>query len=106
MYTLVMILSQMKGRDKSMITRTAFDIDCNPVIPECGYSCPKCIQEIETTLSSKDGVSKVYMGEETEEGKVIVEHDSAVTTEDQLIEVFKMLPSYYEGFFIPTIIKS
>ncbi len=44
-----------------MITRTAFDLDCNPVIPECGFACPKCIQEIEITLTSKDGVSKVYM---------------------------------------------
>jgi len=89
-----------------MIARTAFDIDCNPVIPECGFACPKCIQEIETTLGSKDGVSKVYMGEGTEEGKVIVEHDPEIATVDQLIEAFKMLPSFYEGFFVPTVIES
>ena len=89
-----------------MITRTAFDLDCNPVIPECKFTCPKCIQEIETTLIRKDGVSKVYMGEGSEEGKVLVEHDPTLATVDQLIEIFKMLPSFYEGFFIPTVIKS
>jgi len=29
-----------------MMTRTAFEIDCNPVIPECGFACPQCIEEI------------------------------------------------------------
>ncbi len=87
-----------------MITRTAFDLDCNPVIPECGFACPKCIQEIETTLASQDGVSKVYMEGETEEGKLIVEHDPAIATVDQLMDAFTMLPSFYEGFFIPTAI--
>ena len=89
-----------------MITRTAFDLDCNPVIPECGFACPKCIQEIETTLTSKNGVSKVYMEGEAEEGKLIVEHDPAIATVDQLIDAFKMLPSFYEGFCIPTVITS
>jgi hypothetical protein len=89
-----------------VITRTAFDIDCNPVIPECGFACPKCIQEIEATLSSKDGVSRIYIGEGAEEGRVIIEHDPAIASVDQLIEVFKKLPSFYEGFFIPTVIES
>ncbi len=89
-----------------MITRTAFDLDCNPVIPECGFACPKCIQEIETTLTSKDGVSKVYMEGEAEEAKLMVEHDPAVATVDQLLDAFKMLPSFYEGFFMPTAITS
>lgn len=89
-----------------MMTRTAFEIDCNPVIPECGFACPKCIKEIETALTGKDGVTKVYMGEGAEEGKVIVEHDPAVVTVDQLAEALKMLPSFYEGFFIPTAITS
>ena len=89
-----------------MITRTAFDIDCNPVIPECGFACPRCIQEIETALASKDGISKVSIGEGVEEGKVVVEHDPAIATVDQLIDAFKMLPSFYEGFFIPTVITS
>ena len=89
-----------------MIARTAFDIDCNPVIPECGYACQKCIGEIETALTGKDGVRKVYMGEGAKEGRVIVEHDSNVAKVDQLIEILRMLPSFYEGFFIPKVSSS
>jgi len=89
-----------------MITRTAFDLDCNPVIPECGFTCPKCIQEIDAVLTSKDGVRKIYMEGEEGKEKLIVEHDPAIATVDQLIESFKMLPSFYEGFFIPTVITA
>ena len=89
-----------------MMTRTAFEIDCNPVIPECGFACPKCIEEIAATLAGTDGVTKVVMGEGADEGKVIVEHDPAVATVDQLLALFKTLPSFYEGFFIPTAIPS
>jgi hypothetical protein len=94
------------GKDGPVITRTAFDLDCNPVIPECGFACPKCIQEIETTLSAQEGVSKVYMEGQAEDGKLIVEHDPAVATVDQLMATFRTLPSFYEGFFIPAVIES
>ena len=76
-----------------MIVRTAFDLDCNPVIPECGFVCPKCIREIETTLARKDGISKIYMEGGSQEGKLIVEHDPDITTVDQLIAVLRTLPS-------------
>jgi len=89
-----------------MIIRTAFDLDCNPVIPECGFACPKCIQEIETTLTSKAGISKVYMEGDADEGKLIVEHDPAIAPVAQLMESFKLLPSFYEGFFVPSVITS
>jgi copper chaperone CopZ len=81
-------------------TRTAFDIDCHPVFPECEFDCPKCIQEIEATLASMDGVSKVYMGEGPDEGRVCVEHDPDVASVEQLIQVLGTLPSFYEGFFV------
>ena len=89
-----------------MMTQTAFEIDCNPVIPECGFACPKCIQEIETTLTGMEGVSRVYMKGQAEEAQLIVEHDPTIATIDQLMEAFKMLPTFYQGFFIPTVITS
>ena len=89
-----------------MIARTAFDLDCTQVIPECGFACQKCIQEIETTLMSNDGVSKVHVERGADEGNVIVEHDPSIATVDQLIEALKMLPSFYAGFFIPTVITA
>jgi len=85
-------------------SRSAFDLDCNPMIPECGLECPKCIQEIESTLTSMQGVSKVYIEKEGEEQTLIVEHDPGIVTVEQLIDVFKGLPTFYEGFFIPTFL--
>ncbi len=89
-----------------MNIRSAFDLDCHPVIPECGFECPKCIQEIESTLTAINGVSKVYMEGEGQEQELIVEHDPTMATTEQLIDVFKGLPSFYEGFFIPTLITN
>ena len=89
-----------------MNSRSAFDLDCSAVIPDCRYNCPKCIQEIESTLNTKHGVSKVYIEAEGQEQKLIVEHDPAAVTADQRIDVFKSLPSFYEGSFIPTLITS
>lgn len=87
-----------------MHSLSAFDLDCNPVIPECGFQCPKCIREIEATLTGMQGVSKVYIEKEAEKQKLIVEHDLNMVTVEQIIDIFKGLPSFYEGFFIPTLI--
>ena len=87
-----------------MYSRSAFDLDCNPVIPECGFQCPKCIQEIESTLTRMEGVSKAYIDKEGEEQRLIVEHDPSRVTAEELTEVLKCLPSFYEGFFIPNLI--
>jgi len=89
-----------------MNCHSAFELDCNPIIPECGFKCPKCIQEIEMTITSMEGVSKVYMEGGAEEGKLIVEHNPTIAPVEQLIETFKKLPSFYEGFFVPTLIAS
>ena len=89
-----------------MNSRSAFDLDCHPVIPECGFACSKCIEEIEATLTAMEGVSRVCMEGGADEGKLIVEHDPAIVTVDQLMEAFKTLPSLYEGFFVPSVIPS
>jgi copper chaperone CopZ len=84
-----------------MEKRSVFDIDCNSVIPECEFQCPKCIEEIEFTLTGVEGVSNVYLDDEENEAKLIVEHDPAIVSVEQIIEILRTLPSFYEGFFIP-----
>ena len=86
-----------------MITRSEFDIDCTPVIPECGFECAKCVQEIESTLGAMEGVSKVYMEGGQEDGRVVVEHDPEVAAVEQLMDAFRRLPSFYKGFFVPAL---
>jgi len=76
------------------------------VIPECGFECAKCIQEIESTFAKMQGVGKFYMEGEREDTKVIVEHEPSIVAVEKLVEIFKGLPSFYEGSFIPTVITS
>lgn len=70
------------------------------MIPECGFNCDKCIKEIESVLSKTKGADKFYR----EGDGVVVEHDTSIITAEQLISIFKCLPSFYEGFFIPKLI--
>ena len=85
-----------------MDSRSEFDLDCNPVIPECKFKCPECIQEIVAAVSDVPGVSKAYFVAKGEEQRLVVEHDPDMASVEQLVEVLKRLPSFYEGFFIPT----
>ena len=87
-----------------MNNKSAFEVDCNPIIPDCGFNCARCIEEIEATLTGMEGVSKVYMEGKAEEGKLIVEYDASIITAEQLIEALEKLPSFYEGFFIASLI--
>ncbi len=87
-----------------MNSRSSFDIDCSSIIPACGFKCPKCIQEIESTLTGVPSVSKAYIEAEGEEQRLIIEHDPGTVAVEQLIDVLKTLPSFYEAFFIPTVI--
>ena len=87
-----------------MDRRSAFDLDCNPVIPECGFQCPKCIAQIESVLTGVPGVSRAYIEAEGNQQRLIVEHDPETVTVEQLIDVLKGLPSFYQGFFVPTFV--
>ena len=85
--------------DKEMNTRSYFHLDCHGVIPECGFECDKCVKEIESVLSKTKGVNKSYR----EGDGIFVEHDPDIITTKQIIGIFKRLPSFYKGFFIPKL---
>jgi len=85
-----------------MNNRSVFHLDCTPMIPECGFKCEKCIKEMESVFTKTQGVSKFYR----EGDGVVVEHDPTMVTVEQLIDLFKGLPSFYEDCFIPTMITS
>ncbi len=83
-----------------MISRSVFQIDCTGVIPECGFECAKCVQEISSSLTGMKGVGEFY----TDGEGVTVEYDSEAVTAEQLKDVLKGLPSFYERHFIPTLV--
>ena len=89
-----------------MITSSAFHIDCTPVIPECGFKCAKCVQEIQSVLDKIKGVEKSYIEGEEENAKFMVEYDSSKITVEHLIETFGRLPSFYKGFFVAKLLDA
>ena len=83
-----------------MISRSVFHIDCTGVIPECGFDCGRCVQEIGLSLTGMKGVGDFY----TDGEGVTIEYDSKVVTAEQLENVLKRLPSFYERHFVPTLV--
>jgi hypothetical protein len=84
-----------------MTSRIAFHLDCTGVIPECGFNCAKCIGEMESVFGGTHGVSKFYR----EGDGVVVEHDPSVIAVEQLLDIFRDLPSFYAGRFVPTVVE-
>ncbi len=82
-----------------MKSRTAFGIDCTGVIPECGFECARCVHEISSSLTGMRGVGRFY----TDGEGVTIEYDAEAVTAEQLMDVLKGLPSFYESHFIPTV---
>jgi len=85
-----------------MTSRTVFHLDCTPVIPECGFNCGKCIEEMKSVFGGTQGVSKFYR----EGDGVVVEHNASVIAVAQLLDIFRGLPSFYAGRFIPSVTEN
>jgi hypothetical protein len=85
-----------------MTSRSAFHLDCTPILAECGCKCARCIEEIKSVFSRMAGVSRFYR----EGPGVVVEHDSSVATVDRLLDVFRGLPSFYRSRFIPSMLEN
>jgi hypothetical protein len=85
-----------------MINRTAFHLDCTPILAECGCKCGRCLEEMKSVFGKTPGVSKFYR----EGPGVVVEHDAGMVTVEQLLDVFRGLPSFYRSHFVPTVLES
>ena len=88
-----------------MSVKSSFDIDCNDLIPECQYQCNECVSEMESTFKKIKGVSDFYLEKEGELQLVIIEHEPQEVSIEQLMEVFRQLPTRFKGFFKPTLYK-
>jgi hypothetical protein len=82
-----------------MISRTAFHLDCAPILAECGCKCARCIGEMKSVFGGTRGVSAFCR-----EGQgVVVEHDPGVVTVEKLLDIFRGLPSFYCNHFVPSV---
>lgn len=85
-----------------MTSRSAFHLDCTAILAECGCKCGRCLEEMKSVFGKMPGVSRFY----GESGGVVVEHDASVATVEQLLDVFRDLPSFYRSRFVPTILEN
>jgi copper chaperone CopZ len=81
-----------------------FHLDCSPIIPECGYQCDKCVQEIISVLSGTGGVLEVSTSKSGKISGIVVQYDSEKTAEEKLMNAFGRLPSFYRGRFVPKVL--
>jgi hypothetical protein len=88
-----------------MIQISFFHLDCNQIIPECGYQCNKCIQEIRSILEAKHGILDVSLRKHKDISVIAVEYDSEIIDIKDLLKEFERLPSFYAGFFMPKLIE-
>jgi len=89
-----------------MLATNFFHLNCNPVIPECGFQCGKCIQEIFFVIKKMPGVAEVSSGKHGEISGIIVQYDSEAISIDDLLNAFRKLPSFYQGFFVPEVLEA
>ena len=87
-----------------MLLQRSFHLDCHPVIPECGFQCDKCVEEIQSVLTGMDGVSEVSRGKLGDTDVIVVQYDSDAIEADDLINTFRRLPSFYNGRFAPSLL--
>ena len=85
-----------------MASRSLFHLDCTSILAECGCTCAKCIEEMKSVLGGTPGVSGFYR----EGDGVVVEHDPNVIAVDQLLDVFRDLPSFYQAHFVPSVMAN
>lgn len=82
-----------------------FDVDCNDIIPECGFQCGRCVSELVTTFEKIEGVFSFHTEEDDKSTKIIIDHDRDKVSLDQLMSVFRRLPSHQKAKFEPTLLS-
>ena len=85
---------------------STFQVDCNAIIPECGYKCGKCLEEIRSVIEAVQGVAKLHTKGSGENTRIVVEHDASCVTGHQLMQALGGLPSFYKGLFVPSLLEA
>jgi copper chaperone CopZ len=83
-----------------MTKNAFFYLDCNSIVPVCGYQCQKCIKEIRSVLKSKNGIFKVSVRKNKDMSEIAVQYNPKTIGIKDLIKELEDLPSFYTGFFI------
>jgi hypothetical protein len=84
--------------------RSAFHLDCTAIFPACRFDCAKCRAEIHAVFAALPGVIGLHLEGEGAEARLIVVHDPSRATVEQLTDIFRRLPSFYQASFVPTLL--
>ncbi len=87
--------------ERTLVSRTGFHLDCRPTFPACGFTCAKCIEEMESVFAGTPGVGRFYR----EGSGIVVEYDAGVVTIEQLLSLFRKLPSFYPNHSVPSVME-
>ena len=68
-----------------MLVESFFHLDCRPVIPECGFSCDRCVDEIQSVLTGMGGVLSVSREKRRAIDGILVQHESDAVVGDGVV---------------------
>jgi len=88
-----------------MTKNSNLHLNCNSIIPDCGFQCSKCIDEIRLNLESKGGIIKVSLTEKEGISWITVEHNPEIMSVETLLKDFKNFPSFYSGYFVSELLE-
>jgi len=87
-----------------MAQRSAFHLDCTAIFPACRFDCARCMKEIQSVFARIPGVDGVRAEGEGADAKLIIVHDPSQVAAEQLLGIFRRLPSFHEASFVPTLV--
>jgi hypothetical protein len=91
-------------RALAMMHRSAFHLDCTAIFPACRFDCTKCMAEVQSTLAQTPGVAGLHTEGQGADARLIIEHDPAQASPEQLLETLGRLPSFCRASFVPTVL--
>ncbi len=81
-----------------------FHLDCHPIIPDCGFQCEKCVNEISSVIKAKEGVSEAELTELDNISVISVDYDTEKITIEEIKKELGSLPSFFAAKFVPEFI--
>ena len=89
-----------------MKKKSYFHLNCLSIIPDCGFQCKTCVNEIRSVLEAHYAVSDVALTELDNISVISVEYDSENVKIADLQNELQYLPSFYADKFIPQLIEA
>ncbi|MBM4026590.1 MAG: hypothetical protein FJ280_14495 [Planctomycetes bacterium] len=91
-------------KNHALAHRSVFHLDCTGIFPDCRFECTRCLREIQDVVAHIPGVESLHTQGAGADARLIVVHDPAQITAEQLMDAFRHLPSFHKVSFVPTLL--